>query len=280
MQDWAQPKTLKSLRGFLCLTGYYCNYGCIGRPLTQLLKKNSFLWDDEAQQAFTALKHAMCSTLVLALPDFTKSFVIECDASDTLSHQFEEESTLLAISLPILEWIEEARKEWFSHPWLSQLINQLQADPNSRVGYSSQDEILCYKDRVVISPTSTLERCILAELHSSPTTGNSSFEKTYALTRRSFFWTGMKKDILTFVAECDICQCHKGEKVKSSGTLQPLPIPASIWMEVSMDFITSLPKSRNKSVIMVVVDILSKYAHSCALPHPFTPNLVAQPFMD
>jgi len=44
---------------------------------------------------------------------------------DSLSHQFEEKSTLLAISLPIPEWIEEARREWFSHPGLSQLISQL-----------------------------------------------------------------------------------------------------------------------------------------------------------
>eukprot|EP00253_Pinus_taeda_P012917 PITA_12917 len=90
----------------------------------------------------------------------------------------------------------------------------------------------------------------------------------------------MKKDILTFVAECDVCQCHKGETIKAPGTLQPLPIPTSIWTEVSMDFITGLPKSKNNSVIMVVVDRLLKYAHFCALPHPFTPTLVTQYFMD
>jgi hypothetical protein len=47
-----------------------------------------------------------------------------------------------------------------------------------------------------------------------------------------------------------------------------------------MDFITGLPKSGNKSVIMVVVDRLSKYAHLYTLQHPFTTSMVAQIFMD
>jgi hypothetical protein len=47
-----------------------------------------------------------------------------------------------------------------------------------------------------------------------------------------------------------------------------------------MDFITDLPKSGNKSAIMVVFDHLSKYAHLCPLQHPFTASMVAQIFMD
>jgi hypothetical protein len=46
-----------------------------------LLKKNSFTWTQAAAQAFQTLKKAMCNTLVLALPDFTKTFVLECDTS-------------------------------------------------------------------------------------------------------------------------------------------------------------------------------------------------------
>jgi hypothetical protein len=82
------------------------------------------------------------------------------------------------------------------------------------------------------------------------------------------------------VAECDVFQCNKGETVKVPGTLQPLPIPPAIWRDISMDFILGLPKSRNKSVIMVVVDHLSKYSHLCSLQHPFTASIVAQLFMD
>jgi hypothetical protein len=50
-------------------------------------------------------------------------------------------------------------------------------------------------------------------------------------------------------------------------TLQPLSIPPTIWKDISMDFFTGSPKSRNKSIIMVVVDRLSEYAHFCSLQH-------------
>jgi hypothetical protein len=102
---------------------------------------------------------------------------------------------------------------------------------------------------------------ILSELHATPTAGHSGFTKTYDRVKCSFFWDGMKQDIRKFVTECEVCQRNKGETVKSPGTLQPLPIPPTIWKDISKDFITGLPKSMNKSVIMVVVDRLSKYAH-------------------
>jgi hypothetical protein len=85
MQYWTHPKTLKTFCGFLGLTRYYWkfvkNYGKIATPLTTLLKKNSFTWTPSTAQSFQTLKMAMCTTPVLTLPNFTKTFVLECNAS-------------------------------------------------------------------------------------------------------------------------------------------------------------------------------------------------------
>jgi hypothetical protein len=83
--EWPKPKNISKLRGFLGLTSYYRrfikNYAHLTTPLLNLLKKNSFKWDNSAQECFETLKRVMSSTPVLATPDFAKPFVVECDAS-------------------------------------------------------------------------------------------------------------------------------------------------------------------------------------------------------
>lgn len=83
-----------------------------------------------------------------------------------------------------------------------------------------------------------------------------------------------------FVRNCETCQRNKYERVATPGLLQPLETPQSIFTDISMDFITGLPKSQGKEVIFVVVDRLTKYSHFIALSHPYSATTVAQTFID
>lgn len=62
--------------------------------------------------------------------------------------------------------------------------------------------------------------------------------------------------------------------------LQPLPIPYTSFIDISIDFMERLLKSKGKDVIMVVIDRFSKYAHYIALSHLYSALTVAKLFID
>jgi len=85
MIAWPTPSTIKQLRGFLGLTGFYQkfvqHYASIAAPLTNLLKRDSFTWSEKAQRSFEQLKDAKTNAPVLMLRNFQEDFTIETDAS-------------------------------------------------------------------------------------------------------------------------------------------------------------------------------------------------------
>lgn len=88
MCDWPVPMSLKELRSFLGLAGYYKkfirHFAILTKPLTELLRKGVlYVWTWDHDTSFAAIKQALCTSPVLALPDFTKPFCIETDACKT-----------------------------------------------------------------------------------------------------------------------------------------------------------------------------------------------------
>ena len=83
--EWPTPTTTRGVRGFLGLAGYYRkfihHFGSIAAPLTRLLTKEGFQWNEATEMAFKKLKEALSNPPILHLPDFSQRFVIECDAN-------------------------------------------------------------------------------------------------------------------------------------------------------------------------------------------------------
>ncbi|GJW21472.1 putative mitochondrial protein [Tanacetum coccineum] len=359
MEYWPIPTTLKQLRGFIGLTGYYRrfikNYAVVAQPLTSLLKKNAFQWTEQATQSFQALKRAMINASVLKLPNFDEPFVVETDASGigigavlqqgghpmaylskTLAPKhhalsaYEKELLAVIMALDRLrgylldrhfqiktdhfslkyfldqrittpfqsKWlpkllgydyeilykkgkenqaadalsrtshggelssmvvttifsglVEEVQKSYEQDGQMQLLIEKVQQGTSDSLKYSWNAGQLRRKGKLVVGNVESIRQKLVDYFHSSAEGGHSG---VFATTKR-----------LNLAAY--------------PGLLQPLPIPQQIWQDVSMDFIDGLPVSNGKTVIMVVVDRLSKYAHFVSMAHPYTAVQVAGLFLD
>ncbi|RVW59010.1 Transposon Tf2-2 polyprotein [Vitis vinifera] len=83
--------------------------------------------------------------------------------------------------------------------------------------------------------------------------------KMYKDLRQNYWWSGMKRDIAQFVAQCLVCQQVKAEHQRPAGSLQPLAIPEWKWEHITMDFVIGLPRTLGEIVRMhgVPVSIVS-----------------------
>eukprot|EP00253_Pinus_taeda_P007363 PITA_07363 len=290
IREWPEPSNVMELRGFIGICTYYRKFvkgfSQLATPLTDLTRKGAFSWLDTAQRAFDRLKHVMRSCPVLALPDFTQPFVLECDASGEGigvvlmqgGHPIAFESQKL---LPHVRLYSIYDKEMLAimhalAKYRQYLVGNKFKVANDR--YRVVDEIIYYRDRIFLTEGSQLQKKILQASHDSPLAGHQGFTKTYRAIRERFSWKGLKEDVLQHIRECDVCQRNKGEMSHPTGLLQPLPISEEKWESISMDFITELPMVQGKDCIFVVVDRLTKYAHFFAISAHYTATQVAKLF--
>ncbi|KAJ1377421.1 Ribonuclease H-like superfamily [Sesbania bispinosa] len=187
----------------------------------------------------------------------------------------------MALSVPHSSLLEDIHREVFSSASLQLLVHQFQVDPAAMPHHTVRDGKLFWHNRLVI-PTEArgLIIRILQEFHSYSIDGHAGFLRTHTRIATYFFWQSMRQDIRDFIRHCQICQRAKSCQTNPSGLLTPLSIPHQVWEDVAMDFITGLPLSKGFSVIFVVIDRLSKFAHFAPLRSTFTTPQVAEVFLN
>jgi hypothetical protein len=107
-----------------------------------------------------------------------------------------------------------------------------------------------------------IKELILKEAHDSANSIHPGSSKLYKDLKTRYWWYGMKRDVMEYVALCDTCQRVKAEHQRPAGLLQPLKILEWKWKEIRMDFIVGLPHTQALyDSIWVIVDHLTKVVH-------------------
>ena len=105
-------------------------------------------------------------------------------------------------------------------------------------------------------------------------------EKTYRLITDYYTWTNMQDSIKTYIQTCETCQRMKTIRAKPKGLLQPLEIADSRWSQISIDFITKLPVSKEgKNSILVITCTLTKRSHFIACKEDISAIKLAEIFL-
>jgi len=143
---------------------------------------------------------------------------------------------------------------------------------------SIDDEGFLLYDNLIYVPKSLRTR-VLELHHDSVAAGHFGVNKTTELISRNFWWPKFHADVKNFVKTCEICCKSKVPKHKPYGLLSPLSTPNRPWSDISIDFIVELPKSRDMTTLMVVVDRFTKFAHAIPLRCLPTASIAADAFI-
>ncbi|KAL4290180.1 hypothetical protein GQ457_14G026510 [Hibiscus cannabinus] len=195
-------------------------------------------------------------------------------AADALSR--ETSAVLMALTRTTWGIIEDIRKASEQDEALLHIRDQLQNKNSLYQDYDYQCGLVLHRGRIVVPNEIALRSLLLREYHESVSGGHAGMLRTFHRLSANFFWENMRREVRKYVRECQVCQRMKSDSLSPAGFLQPLPIPEQVFEDISLDFITGLPRSNGKEAILVVVDRLTQYGHFFALPRHFDSAYIAK----
>ncbi|KAL0294565.1 UNVERIFIED_CONTAM: Transposon Ty3-G Gag-Pol polyprotein [Sesamum radiatum] len=207
-------------------------------------------WGNAQEKAFQAIKEKLTHAPLLALPDFGKTFEIECDASGIGIG-----GVLMQGGRPVAYFSEKLSGPTLNYPTYDKELYALVRVLETWQHYLWPKEFVIHSDHEALKYIKSQSK--LSRRHAKWVEFIESFP--YVIKQRK-----MRRDVEKFVGKCIVC--HKAKsKLNPHGLYMPLPIPSVPWEDVSMDFVLGLPRSKKgKDSIFVVVDRFSKMAHFIA----------------
>jgi Integrase zinc binding domain len=118
-----------------------------------------------------------------------------------------------------------------------------------------------FRAKVYVPKDIELEREITWLHHDLLTARHLGWWRTMELVLRNYWWPGMSKFVLSYMDGCDICARGISYPEKPVGKLMLNLIPIVLWLDISVDCITGLPKAQGYNAIVVVCDHYTKQVH-------------------
>uniref|UniRef100_A0A2N9J0L0 Integrase catalytic domain-containing protein n=1 Tax=Fagus sylvatica TaxID=28930 RepID=A0A2N9J0L0_FAGSY len=118
-----------------------------------------------------------------------------------------------------------------------------------------------FKESKLCVPSCSMRELLVREAHGGGLMGHFGVKKTLDILHEHFFWPKMKRDVNRICGRCITCRKAKS-KVLPHGLYTPLPVPSEPWVDISMDFVLGLPRTkRDRDSIFVVVDRFNKMTY-------------------
>jgi hypothetical protein len=162
--------------------------------------------------------------------------------------------------------LQEIRRDQVQDEKIQEIKRNIKEEKSP--GFSEDDQgVLWYKGIIYVPNVKELKDKILHEAHESAYSIHPGGNKMYHDLKATYWWYGMKWDVIEYVALCDTCQWVKAKHQQPTGLLQPLQVLGWKWEEIAreeiaIDFIVGLPRTQSgHDSIWVIVDRLTKVAH-------------------
>ncbi|XP_056853173.1 uncharacterized protein LOC130502399, partial [Raphanus sativus] len=231
IQDWPTPTTIGHVRSFHGLASFYRrfvkDFSTIAAPMTSVIKKNvSFTWGPAKEES---------------LPNFDKTYEIECDASDheTLKHlrgqtalkkrharwlEFVEtfpyvikykkgkdnvvadalsrRHTLISTMEAKIMGFEYIKDSYVTDPYFQEVFRKT---TKRAAGPYYQQEGFLFKEKKLCIPQGSMRELLVREAHGGGLMGHFGRDKTLSVLTDHFFWPNMRKDVGNLCTKCIVC---------------------------------------------------------------------------